>query len=109
MDISEEALALMRYAMREMATANARAAAAAQAFLTITGPPGPEDPRIELRGLRLSPCQVLVQNLFTEAHAFHGSVPSASRQAWVEAIEACKGKIPEAEYNAALAILRVGS
>jgi hypothetical protein len=102
MDISEEALELMRYAMRETATANARAAAAAASVLRIPGLPGPEE-------LLLSPCQVLVQNLFTEARAFHGSVPTKSRQAWVEAIEACKGKIPESEYNAASAILRVGS
>jgi hypothetical protein len=107
MEISEELLAAMRVAMRGMAEANARAIAVAKAVLGTLGPEDLGPPRDEL--IVRSPCQVLVENLFAEARVFHGSVPSVSRQAWVEAIEACKGKIPEAEYNAALAILRVGS
>ena len=52
-------------------------------------------------------CQALVQDLFQEAKIqSHGAVPVVTRQAWLEAIEGCKGKIPESEYDEALAILR---
>jgi hypothetical protein len=56
-----------------------------------------------------SPCQALVEALFEEASAFHGAVPQESRQAWLKSIEACKGKIPDSEFNQALGILRAGS
>ena len=54
----------------------------------------------------LSPCQTLVNGLFEEASAFKGAVPTVVRNHWLKSIEACKGKIPETEYNKALAILR---
>ena len=104
MEISDELVAMMHQMIRQMLAANERFAVAAGATLSMGSPPKTEDV-IEL----ISPCEVLVQNLFKEARVFHGSVPSKSRQAWVEAIEGCKGHIPEAEYNAALAILRVGA
>jgi hypothetical protein len=104
MEISEELLAAMRQMMRQAIAANERAIGFEQAALSIHGSTPQTEEVIDL----LSPCEVLVQNLFKEAHVFHGSVPSKSRQAWLEAIERCKGHIPEAEYNAALAILRVG-
>jgi hypothetical protein len=56
-----------------------------------------------------SPCQALVEALFEEASAFRGAVPQESRRAWLKSIEACKAKIPDSEYNQALAILRAGS
>jgi hypothetical protein len=65
---------------------------------------------LERPGAKLSsPCQALVNGLFEEADAFRGAVPEQSRQAWLKSIEGCKGKIPESEYNQALAILRAGS
>jgi hypothetical protein len=51
-------------------------------------------------------CQILAQDLFQEARAFHGAVPVATRAAWLKAIEPCKGKIPETAYAEAMAILR---
>jgi hypothetical protein len=48
----------------------------------------------------------MVQNLIAEARVFCGAVAKESRLAWLQAFEACTGKIAQSEYDQALAILR---
>ena len=47
----------------------------------------------------------MAQNLIAEARVFPGAALSESRQARLQAIEGCNGKIPQEEYDEALAIL----
>jgi hypothetical protein len=103
----EQSLEIMRQYMRTIAAANALTHAAATDALTAIEKfvkPGGVSPG---NGFRSS-CQTLVKALIQEARAFPGAVPTETRQAWLKEIEACKGQVPQSEYNEALAILRAG-
>jgi hypothetical protein len=51
----------------------------------------------------------MVQYLIAEAREFCGAVAKESRLAWLQAFEACTGKIAQSKYDQALAILRAWS
>jgi hypothetical protein len=103
-EIAEKAAELFHQYLTQQAAA---AALNHERIAAILGAWLPRKEFVERPGGKLPvPCQALVNALFEEASAFHGAVPTETRQAWLNSIEACKGKIPDSEYNRASAILR---